>query len=219
MGQPIFILGAGGMARETFDLYIETGREGDVLGFLEENCKNDGVLLNGKPVHDVSYLKGFAEKDKPLLIGAIGSTKRKRLIEGLEKAGYVFDTVIHASLIRSKWVKIEAGSIIAPGVILTCQVEIGRHVILNVGAHVSHDVQIGDFTTVSPGANIMGNSCLGEGVFVGANATIVERVVVGYGAIIAAGAVVIKDVPALTLVAGVPATVKKVYKSLETKPW
>jgi hypothetical protein len=43
MGQPIFILGAGGMARETFDLYIETGREGDVLGFLEENCKNDGV--------------------------------------------------------------------------------------------------------------------------------------------------------------------------------
>jgi len=190
-----------------------------VLGFLEENCKIDGILINGKPVHDVSYLKEFAEKDKPLLIGAIGSTKRKRLIEGLEKEGYGFDTVLHASLIQSKWVKIGAGSIVAPGVILTCQVEIGRHVILNVGAHVSHDVQIGDFTTISPGANIMGNSSLGQSVFVGANATIVEKVVVGHGAIIAAGAVVVKDVPALTLVAGVPATVKKVYKSLETKPW
>ena len=220
MGRSVFILGAGGMARETFDIYIDAGIEIDVLGFLEENCKNEGTLLNGKVVHDVSYLREFTGKDSPLLIGAIGSTKRKRLIIELEKEGYDFDTVIHPSSIRSKWVKIGEGSILASGVILACQVDIGRHVILNMGTHISHDVRIGDFTTVSPGVNVMGNASLGNGVFVGANATIIERVVVGDGAIIAAGSVVVEDVPAMTLVAGVPAEIKKMYEfNDEKKPW
>ena len=95
---------------------------------MEENCKNDGSFLNGKPVRDISYLKNFKGRDKPLLIGAIGSTKRKRLILGLEKDSYKFDTIIHPSLIRSKWVVVGEGCIITPGVIMTCQVDVGRRV-------------------------------------------------------------------------------------------
>jgi sugar O-acyltransferase (sialic acid O-acetyltransferase NeuD family) len=219
MSKPVFIIGAGGFARETFDIYIDCGREMDILGFLEENCKNDGAMLNGKPLHDISYLNKFTGKDKPLLIGAIGSTKRKRLIMELEKKSYEFDIVIHPSSIRSRWVRIGEGSIVTSGVIMTCQVAVGRHVILNLGVHIGHDVRIGDFTTISPGAEVMGNTVLGDSVYVGTNATIIEHVNVGDGAIIAAGAVVSKDVPAMTLVAGVPAKIKKVYKSQEEKPW
>jgi maltose O-acetyltransferase len=48
---------------------------------------------------------------------------------------------------------------------------------------------------------------IGAGVWVGARAMILPGVTIGDGAVIAAGAVVTKDVPANTVVAGVPATV------------
>ncbi len=50
---------------------------------------------------------------------------------------------------------------------------------------------------------------IGKKVWIGANATVVPGVSIGDGAVIAAGAVVTKDVPARTVVAGVPAKVVK----------
>ena len=46
---------------------------------------------------------------------------------------------------------------------------------------------------------------IGEGVWIGARATVLPGVTIGAGAVIAAGALVTKDVPADTLVGGVPA--------------
>jgi acetyltransferase-like isoleucine patch superfamily enzyme len=46
---------------------------------------------------------------------------------------------------------------------------------------------------------------IGDRVFVGANATVMMGVTIGDGAVIGAGAVVTSDVPAGTVVTGVPA--------------
>ena len=48
---------------------------------------------------------------------------------------------------------------------------------------------------------------LGRNVWVGAHATILKGVTIGDNAIVAAGAVVTKDVPADTIVGGVPARI------------
>lgn len=50
---------------------------------------------------------------------------------------------------------------------------------------------------------------IGDHVWIGMNATLLKGVTVGEGAVIAAGAVVTRDVPAHTLVAGVPARIIK----------
>jgi len=46
---------------------------------------------------------------------------------------------------------------------------------------------------------------IGKNVWIGANATVLPGVTIGDGAVIAAGAIVTKDVPANTIVGGVPA--------------
>lgn len=54
------------------------------------------------------------------------------------------------------------------------------------------------------------NVCeIGNDVWIGCNAVVCRNVKIGDGAVIAAGAVVIKDVPAYSIVAGVPAKIVK----------
>lgn len=53
---------------------------------------------------------------------------------------------------------------------------------------------------------------IGNGVWIGAHATILAGVTVGDGAVVAAGAVVTKDVPANSVVGGVPAKIIKNIK-------
>lgn len=54
---------------------------------------------------------------------------------------------------------------------------------------------------------------LGRNVWIGSNATILQGVTIGDNAVVAAGAVVTKDVPANTVVGGVPAKVIRVIGS------
>lgn len=63
------------------------------------------------------------------------------------------------------------------------------------------------FTPEDRGALYPSPICIGNNVWVGASATILPGITIGDNAIIAAGAVVTKDVPANTIIAGVPGKV------------
>jgi acetyltransferase-like isoleucine patch superfamily enzyme len=68
-----------------------------------------------------------------------------------------------------------------------------------------HDCNIGNGAVIGPAATICGRVRIGTSATVGAGATLVPDVTVGEGATVGAGAVVRDDVPAETVVAGVPA--------------
>ncbi len=91
-------------------------------------------------------------------------------------------------------------------------IEIGDDVLIGqqvVIATLNHDFDPLKRANMHPKPVKIGNS-----VWVGAHATILAGATIGDGAVIAAGAVVTKDVPANTVVGGVPA---KILKTLEEK--
>ena len=87
------------------------------------------------------------------------------------------------------------------GVTLGDGCQIGHNVVF---ATLNHGVTPEDRPHTYPAPIVLGRS-----VWVGSNSTILQGVTIGDNAIIAAGAVVTKDVPANTVVGGVPAKVIK----------
>jgi len=96
-----------------------------------------------------------------------------------------------------------AGSVVAPGASL------GDHVYVNRGVTLGHDTRVDAYARLFAGCNVGGHVVIGRGVTIGLGAAVIEELIIGEAAFVAAGAVVLEDVPADTLVAGVPAAVKK----------
>lgn len=87
------------------------------------------------------------------------------------------------------------------GVTLGDGCQIGHNVVF---ATLNHGLEPADRGTTYPAPIV-----LGRNVWVGSNATILQEVTIGDNAVVAAGAVVSRDVPANTIVGGVPARIIK----------
>lgn len=87
------------------------------------------------------------------------------------------------------------------GVTLGDGCQIGHNVVF---ATLNHGLEPADRDTTYPAPIV-----LGRNVWVGSNATILQGVTIGDNAVVAAGAVVSRDVPANTIVGGVPARIIK----------
>ena len=211
----VYIIGAGGFGREVLNIYIDLGREEEVAGFLIENCDKHGAKINEKPLHDITLLNSI-EMSNVKLICAIGTPLRKRLIENTKNKDYNYDSVIHPSVIKSRWVAFGEGAIICAGNIFTSQIKVGDYSIVNLSCTIGHDVEIGKYTTISPGVNISGRVTIGDECFIGTGVSIIEKVIIGNQSYIGAGSVVVNDIPPNVLALGIPA---KPVRELDLSEW
>jgi sugar O-acyltransferase (sialic acid O-acetyltransferase NeuD family) len=214
MHKKLVILGAGGFAREIAWLVTEINRADaadswDIVGFLQRSTGRLGETVYGLPI---LHRADVAEYSPHIYaVAAIGDPRiRERAVTEAKDLGCRFATLIHPSVCMDQpSVEIGAGSMVCAGNILTVNVTIGEHVILNLDCTVGHDTLIEDYVTVSPGCHLSGYSTLRRGAYLGTGAATIEHREIGSRAIVGAGAVVTKDVPADVTAVGVPAMVKE----------
>ena len=120
-----------------------------------------------------------------------------------------FTSLIHPTAILSPTLNVGEGSVIGAGVVIGSHTVLGNHVVINRGATIGHDVSIEDYAFIGPSSVICGGVRIQEGATVFANATVIEDRVIGSHARIAAGAVCLTNALPYSLMAGVPAVMKK----------
>ena len=112
-------------------------------------------------------------------------------------------------MILSDRVQIGASTIICAGTIITVDIRIGDHVIINLDCTLGHDDIIRDYVTIYPSVNVSGNVEVGECSKFGTGMQIIQGKNIGTESIIGAGAVVIRDIPDRCTAVGSPAKVIK----------
>lgn len=203
-GDKLYIIGAGGFAREVLCLYmdmvkVESHHKRQVV-FCEEAAfwKERSVL--GIPVLKMDDIN-FGEQ---LVVIAIADpAERSRIAQSLP-AETNFATLIHPTAVFSQWVTVGEGSIICAGAKLTCNITLGKHTQLNLNTTIGHDTAAGDFFTTAPGAAISGNCTIGKQVYIGSNAAIREKITITDNVTIGMGGVVVKDITAAGVYVGNP---------------
>ena len=204
----IVIIGVGGFGREIkmlIDQINENKPSFNILGFYD-----DAVGLK-KVYNGIKYLGTLnklnqVKQETAVAIG-IGDPKTKvKIKERLSNKNLTFPSLIHPSvLIGSDEVNIGEGTIICSGVIITCNIEIGNFVTLNLACTVGHDTIIKDYASFMPSVNISGEVVICECVYVGTGAKIINQLKIGKNTIVGAGAVVSKTLPENCTAVGIPA--------------
>lgn len=213
----LYIIGAGGFGREIAWLVERINEKElmwDLKGFIDDNHAIWGETLDDYTViGGCDYLRHI-EHDVWVLC-AIGSSKtRKRIIDGLVDTKHIhFATVIDPSVQMSKRVQIGEGTMICAGNIITVDVVIGKHNIINLDCTIGHDAVLGDFVTLYPSVNVSGCSIIGNETELGTGMQTIQGIKVGSQTIVGAGSVVIRELPDRCVAVGSPAQAIKFLES------
>ena len=205
----LVILGTGGFAREVHQVVedLQADRSTwNVLGFLDDDPSRTGDVVHELPVLGTSeWLEG--RRGISIALGVGVTQARRRAVENIARMNpdVGFPTLIHPRSWIGNRIEVGIGTIVCAGNLLTTDLRLGNHVILNLDCTVGHDSSIEDFVTVAPSVNISGAVHVGEGCDLGTGSTIIQGITIGAWSVIGAGAVVVKDLPPNVTAVGIPA--------------
>jgi sugar O-acyltransferase (sialic acid O-acetyltransferase NeuD family) len=204
----IVIIGGGGFGREV-DMLIDQINKAD-KGWTCDGYYDDGIskgkVIGGKPVlGNVEDL--LLIKEEVYVVIAVGDpvVKRKIYERVKQNTSIKYPVLIHPNVEVGRNVSIGEGSILCAGNILTVDIQLGIHTILNLSCTIGHDTRIGDFCSIMPGVNISGEVIMKDCVYVGTGAKIINQVTINENVTVGSGAVVTKNLEANCTAVGVPA--------------
>lgn len=156
------LVGFGGHAQEVM---IQMGMK--LKCFVDDDYVVDGTLPLSK----------FNPLEYALMIAVGDSTIRQSIVEKLPKETKYF-TFIHPTAIIGDSIEIGEGSFVGAYSILTNNIKIGKHSLLNRSNHIGHDCTIGNYFSAMPGAIVSGNVVIEDCVYLGTNSSIKEKLTI-----------------------------------------
>lgn len=208
---PIYILGAGGLAKEIAFVIDEINRADEaeawaVQGFLERDSARRGQT-NGRYTiaGDESLLD---EHDNVAVAVGLGAplTIDKMTKRLADKRRLQWPNLMHPNVVLdAPRVEFGRGNIVCAGNVFTTNIRAGSFNVFNLSCTYGHDVVIGDCCVINPGVNVSGGVRIGDRCLIGTGATILQNIVIGNDVTVGAGAVVTKDVLDGETVVGIPA--------------
>jgi sugar O-acyltransferase (sialic acid O-acetyltransferase NeuD family) len=183
-------------------------RRWNLLGFLDDDAAKHGKTVGGLPVlGSIDCAKQYAARCCALhrcREGGRSMAAKEDRREACPKPRAVCQynpSLSHSLPQRNDGV----GTAILYNSVVTTDVVIGDHVLIQYNTTISHDALIGDFVTMAPGSLIAGSVRLCAGVYLGAGCQVINDVTVNEAAVVGLGAAVIRDVMPGETVAGNPA--------------
>jgi sugar O-acyltransferase (sialic acid O-acetyltransferase NeuD family) len=202
------VVGAGGHGRELAWIAREQRRSSLVLqGFVDDDAGLHGRLVHGIQVLGPidALVRGTLGEVRVVL--GIGDPRTRRSLrqrlDAIDDAA--FPVLVDPAAVISDSAELAAGVSVAALTVVSVDVAIAPFTAVNVHVSIGHDTRIGRYVNINPGAHIAGAVRIDDGVEIGIGASVRQGVHVAEGAVIGAGAVVVRDVPANTVVVGVPA--------------
>lgn len=204
----IAIFGSSSFGREVADICHELGFEDMV--FIDDYT--DAAEATGIRIfknHDVGSLEA---KGYEFAIG-VGAPEIRQKIAA-EFPDLPYPNLVHPSSTfgrgQREAIENSRGNIIAAGVRLSHNIELGNFTVLNLNAVVGHDCILEDYVSIMSGSLISGNVAIREGVYIGCgvsviNGTAQQKIEIGKNSVVGMGAVVLRDVNEDSKVFGNPA--------------
>jgi sugar O-acyltransferase (sialic acid O-acetyltransferase NeuD family) len=185
------LFGYGGHARE---VAAQMGKDVNVTFFV------DDIYAKG----DVKPISEFEPKKYLMMVAVADSKDRAEIVSKLPEGTEYFTFIHPTAQIMSDDVIMGEGSFIGANSILTTNIRMGNHAILNRGNHIGHDCIIGDYFSAMPGAIVSGNVHIGNMVYLGTNSSIIEKKYLLHDIKIGANGVVVKDITSSGTYMGCP---------------
>jgi len=182
------LIGFGGHAREVMAQMGET-----VPCFVDDKYLTSETLP----------ISSFNPNEYEVLIAVGNSNDRKKIADKLPKNTKFFN-FIHPSALIYPTVSLGTGCFIGAYSIITTNIKMGDHLLLNRGNHVGHDTIIGDYFSMMPGSIVSGNCTIGDCVYLGSNSTIKEKITIYDNVIVGMGSCVVKNILEPGTYVGVP---------------
>lgn len=184
------LYGYGGHSREV------AAQIGEEVTFFVDDKYSNGIT---KP------LSSF-DPEKYHMMVAVGDSKaRFNIVQKLPKETIYFTFIHPTALILDDNIEIGEGSFIGAYSILTTNIKIGKHALLNRGNQIGHDTIIGDYFSAMPGAIVSGNVTIYDCVYMGTNSSIREKLSVHSLCTVGMNSCVVKNIEEPGVYVGVPA--------------
>lgn len=183
------LIGYGGHAREVM------AQMGEKIPCFVDDEYSDGVSLP---------LSSFDPLKFEVMI-AIGNSSDRMKMKNKLPGKTKFFSWVHPTALMLGEIVIGEGTFIGAYSILTDNIKIGSHSLLNRGVQIGHDCQIGDFFSAMPSSVVGGNVFIGDCVYLGSCSSVREKIKISDNSYVGMNSGVVKDIDYPGVYVGTPA--------------